>query len=116
MSRPVYPIRFPLVKEPTKWRRGPRFFRVPDQSGLYGARGCAAGMIAVAVHKRDLARFQETDPLNIAFVRASMRTSALWARVFAGHMEAKDPRVVEAQAAHSRAGDAIITRAQSLDA
>ena len=100
-------IKFPMTKEATGNRRGPRFRRVPDKARLSGAASCAAGMVAMAIRKRDLAA---TTPgcsdrvrldLSRQIDRACMRTSALWARVFAGQIDQHDPRLDAAQARHS---------------
>lgn len=108
-DRPIYSIRFPLVKERTGNKRGPRFRLVPDKSGLFGARACAAGMVAAAIHRRDsarkhvqeAARFAEMGDLRKARIerlsaereRNTMRRHALWARVWAGHIEDNDARL-----------------------
>lgn len=92
MSRPVHSVRFPLVKERTGYRRGPRFRRVPDRSGLFGARSLAASMVGSAIIHRDRAA-RETDQRLVRWQRATMRLMALWARVWAGHIEQTDPRI-----------------------
>jgi hypothetical protein len=100
-------IKFPMTKEATGNRRGPRFRRVPDKARLSGAASCAAGMVAIAIRKRDLAatipgyRDQARLDLSRQIDRACMRTSALWARVFAGQIDQHDPRLAAAQAHHS---------------
>jgi hypothetical protein len=109
MSRPRYSIRFPMKREKTGARRGPRFRMVPDDRNLYGARGCVAGMVKTAIHKRDWAK-QETDPELARLNRAQMRSHALWARIFAGHMDADSPLVQEAIEDTRRRSDAIIAR------
>lgn len=103
MSRPTYSIRFPLVKERTKLRRGPRFRLVVDKSGLFGARSCAAGMVNCAMNYRressDERPSYRSDSFHQAclkLARLNMRIMSLWARVFAGHLEAEDPRIVAA--------------------
>jgi len=97
MSRPVYGIKFPLVKERTKFRRGPRFRLVVDKTGLWGARACAAGMVNSAMSYRDSALRQARDGSAAAdrhrISRLHMRTMALWARIFAGQIDQADPRV-----------------------
>lgn len=98
MSRPVYSIRFPMVRERTGYRRGPRFRRVPDPSSLSGARGCACRMVRVAMMDRDSAA-RATDPEHARWHRATMRANALWARLFAGQIAEDDPRMEAARAA-----------------
>lgn len=110
-SRPIYSIRFPLVKERTGNKRGPRFRLVPDKHNLTSARACAAGMVTASIHRRDIARkhAQEAlrwaemgdlrqaniERLNAERERQTMRSHALWARVFAGHIEDHDARLEE---------------------
>lgn len=101
MSRPVYSIRFPMKKERTGYRRGPRFRLVVDKAGLWGARSCAASMVNSAMLYRSQAD-AAADPRQRAFYRASMRVMALWARVFAGHLENSDARIDAAQAESTR--------------
>ncbi|MBA4136745.1 MAG: hypothetical protein C0518_05460 [Opitutus sp.] len=93
--RNVYSIRFPMTKERTGYRRGPRFRRVVDSTGLGGAPFCAARMINSAMLYRDAAPHARAE-LNKAD-RLGMRVSALWARVFAGQIENDDPRIEAAQ-------------------
>lgn len=94
--RPVYSICFPLVKEKTGYRKGPRYRLVPDKTGLHGARACAADMVGVAMLDRD---HRTTSPAHARINRLHMRISALWARVFAGHIESDDARLLAAHAA-----------------
>jgi hypothetical protein len=97
MSTPRYSIRFDWSYS----RRARRWEVVTD--GLYGARACAARMISVA----DSYRASSQRPLGadspvtrcIARMnRLQMRTSALWARIFAGHIGNDDARLREAEA------------------
>lgn len=103
MSAPLS-IRFPMVKEKTGNRRGPRFRRVPDESKLHGAARCAAGMIHCAIRKRELARAplwcggNDTARASQRIDRASMRLHSLWARLFARQITQDDPRLALAQA------------------
>jgi hypothetical protein len=90
-----------MTKERTGKRTGPRFRLVVDKTGLWGARACAAGMVNSAISYRRSAE-GVTDPRHRAFYRASMRTMALWARIFAGHIEQDDARIAEAQAESTR--------------
>ena len=110
MSRPVYSIRFPLVKEPTRARTGPRFHRVPDKKGLDGALACAAGMVSIAVSYRDGLHLHAGNPESLRVERLGMRTAALWARVFAGHIKSDDPRLVSATTEKRRLVQAMIAR------
>lgn len=96
-------IRFPLKKD-RKTRA-----MVPATEGLSGAAGCAARMIHSAVlcriaaaKKADaadlLTRLGDHRGANIARIEAarkrrSMRSDALWARVFAHHINDDDPRL-----------------------
>ena len=109
MSRPIYGIRFPLIKERTGNRRGPRFRLVPDETGLEGAKACAVRMLRCAIHARDGGR-TESDAEFARYRRAQMRSHALWARVFAGHFEAGSEKVVAAQSEARARADAIISR------
>lgn len=96
-----------MTKEKTGNRTGPRFRHVPDKSKLHGAAACAAGMVAIAIRKRELAATQPGyreaahHALNRQLDRAVMRTSSLWARVFAGQIDQHDPRLAAAQAHHT---------------
>lgn len=92
MSRPVYGIRFAMTKERTGNRRGPRFRIVPDESGLFGARKLAAGMVRTALGYRDSWK-SETHPMLVKMRRAQMRQMALWARVWAGQIDQDDARI-----------------------
>jgi hypothetical protein len=85
-----------MTRERTGYRRGPRYRRVVDKSGLDGARFCAASMINSALLYRDAAphprpEFNKAD-------RLGMRLMALWARVFAGQIDGNDPRLDATQA------------------
>lgn len=95
-TRPIYSIRFPLVKEKTGYRKGPRYRLMADKSGLWGARACAAGMVSSAILYRD--SHISKSPLGLKLDRLQMRTSALWARVFAGHIEDTDARLLALEA------------------
>ena len=92
MSRPVYSIRFPMAREKTGLRRGPRFRRVPDRAGLFGARSLAASMVGSAMLHRERAG-READQRLVRWQRATMRLKALWARVWAGQIDQHDPRI-----------------------
>lgn len=115
-TEPTYGIRFPLVKvaiEPRP-RTGPRTEIVPDKTGLHGARACIAGMVTAAIHRRAVAekalraaarheQFSDYRAANIARIEArnareQMRSHALWARVFAQHINDNDPRLEEISA------------------
>jgi hypothetical protein len=104
MKTPIS-IRFPMTKEKTGNRRGPRFRRVPDKSALNGAARCAAGMVACAILKRDSSLRIDAwhkDPSAAQVIdRAAMRSHALWARLFAGQIADNDPRLAAAQARHT---------------
>ena len=94
-ARPVYVIKFPLVKVRTGSRTGPRFRRVPDKTGLHGARACAAGMVTKALNHRDWQPYAGVRDAEARrpMERANMRLAALWARVFAGQIDQHDPRI-----------------------
>ncbi len=100
-------IRFPLVKEKTGYRRGPRYRLTPDTQQLNGAAGCAARMIACAMRKRDAARREakeartSTAAAIVQIDRAAMRSHALWARLFARQITKDDPRVSAAEQHHT---------------
>lgn len=99
-TRPVYSIRFPLIKERTRYKnsKGRRYRIVADKTGLSGARSCAAGMINSAMLNRDHSYGPRFDRSQ----RHAMRVAALWARVFAGHIEATDSRIEAAHAERNR--------------
>ncbi len=92
-------IRFPMTRERTGNRRGPRLRRIPDATGLHGAASCACRMLHSAIlHRESRPSAWETPEraaLFLRYKRASMRNAALWARVFAGHLET---RILAAQA------------------
>ena len=103
-------LRFPLIRQRTGLRMGPRYRRVVDTSSLYGAARCVASMLNAAMRSRDespmVARFAPADAirrqqLHLRAARLSMRLSALWARVFAGQIRDDDPRLADAMAARS---------------
>lgn len=95
-----------MVKEPTRnGRRGPRYRRMPDKSGLQGAAFCAAGMLCNAIRHRDSAKrpwVSSNVDLYVRIERAGMRLSTLWARIFAGQIDQHDTRVAEAMAEKGR--------------
>jgi hypothetical protein len=100
MNRPPYSIRFPLITERT--RVGRKVFKrlKVDQTGLHGARFCAAGMVSSALLYRDAApsQFPERAALYLRINRLGMRQSALWARLFAGQIKDNDPRLAAVDA------------------
>lgn len=92
-------IKFPMTKLRTGSRTGPRFVLRPDKTGLHGAAACAAGMVTLAMSRRDSlpARYEDA----VAYrrrQRLQMRLAALWARSFAGQIAADDPRLDATQA------------------
>lgn len=100
-------IRFPLTRERTGRRTGPRYRRVIDRTGLFGSAACAARSIDMAMRYRD-----EQQPAHLSdeqrqfrtrIARLGMRVMALWARVFAGQIDQHDPRLDEAINARERA-------------
>lgn len=97
-----YSIKFPMTRERTGYRRGPRFRRVVDKTGLHGARFCAASMINSAMLYRDAMPHRRPEFNKVE--RLHMRVSALWARVFAGQLDQNDPRIDAA----SREASAIV--------
>lgn len=104
MKTPIS-IRFPLVKEKTGYRKGPRFRRVPDKAGLHGAASCVVSMLhSSIIHRDSAARPWVTLKVDQyrQIERAGMRLAALWARVFAGQIDQHDPRIDAASAEHSR--------------
>ena len=86
-------LRFPMTRERTGNRRGPRFRRIPDKTGLSGAAACTAGMIIAAIHRRESLHSRSPEPTLRRFARLQMRGHALWARIFAGQVSQDDPRV-----------------------
>lgn len=84
---------------------------MPDKAGLSGARACAAGMVAAAIHRRDSALAHAREAARLAELgdergarvervaaeleRQTMRGHALWARVFADHIDDQDARLQE---------------------
>ena len=111
MSTPTMSaLRFPLIRQRTGRRMGPRYRRVVDTSHLHGAGRCAASMINAAMCYRDeaplISRFAPAaairrQQLHLRVARLGMRMSALWARVFAGQLRDDDPRLTAAMAARS---------------
>lgn len=95
MSAPLS-LRAPLVREKTGWRTGQRYHLVPKVDGASGAHKCALHAVAAAIHRRDFARRMES-PAEKRFHRATMRVLALWARIFAGHINQNDTRLEEAR-------------------
>lgn len=100
-------IRFPLTRERTGRRTGPRYRRVIDAAGLYGSAACAARSINMAMRYRDErpASYHTAESRQIAvrIARLGMRVMALWARVFAGQIDQHDSRLDEANNARERA-------------
>jgi hypothetical protein len=86
------PIRYPMTRERTGRRTGPRYRRVVDVSGLHGAAACSARSINMAMRYRDQAR-AERSPASAEIARLGMRVMALWARTFAGQIDQHDPRL-----------------------
>lgn len=104
-------IKFPMRKERTGNRRGPRFVLRPDPTGLDGSAFCANRMISLAMDARDEARgigtwakaCPRTDRLADLTKRIAkwrMRYSALMARLFVNHIDKDDPRLVAIHAEH----------------
>ena len=89
-----------MVKVRTGLRTGPRFIRRPDKARLHGAAFCAASMISKALSHRDWTPY--TPALDEShrgrIERLNMRLASLWARVFAGQIDAHDPRLDAMQA------------------
>lgn len=100
MSRPPYSIRFPIIKQRTRVGRRVVVRLVADQTDLWGARFCAAGMVSSAMLYRDTAPsiFPERRARYLWLNRLQMRQSALWARLFAGQINEADPRLAEVTA------------------
>jgi hypothetical protein len=98
-SRPSYSIRFPLIKERTRFGRRVSIRLVADKTGLQGARFCAAGMITMALsYRAEAARvIPVQQDIHRRISRLGMRSCALWARVFAGQIDQHDPRIDAAQ-------------------
>lgn len=82
-------IRFPMTRERTGRRTGPRYRRVVDRTGLFGAAFCAATSVGMALREREHAK----DGSHVRIHRLGMRIHALWARVFAGQIDSHDPRL-----------------------
>jgi len=108
-------IRFPLVKEKTGNRRGPRFRRVPSKAGLQGAASCACSMLHSAIIHRESAQGPgysvKNADLHRRIERVGMRVAALWARVFAGQVDQHDARLDAAMSEKSRLVDLYCGRA-----
>lgn len=110
----AYSIRFPKVKERYKGDRR-RVRHTVDNAGLHGARFCACNMVRGALLYRDEAasltttKFSYLSAERIAvrqrIARLGMRLDALWARVFAGHIDQSDPRIDAAMTERSRLVD-----------
>jgi hypothetical protein len=96
MNQPPYSIRFPLVIERTRYGRRTVKRLKADNTGLHGARACAANMISLALLDRDsrpACAGTALAPLFCRIARLGMRQSALWARLFAGQIRDTDPRL-----------------------
>lgn len=77
-----------------------RYWQQIDTDRLTGAAKCIAGMLNCALRDRD-EQPRSTAPaaeraLRRRIARLGMRAHALWARVFAGQIEAGDPRIAAA--------------------
>lgn len=112
-------LHYPMIREATGNRRGPRFRRVPDRSGLRGAALCVAGMVTCAIRKRDLARqplwASEVAVVSARVDRVVMRSHALWARVFAGQIRNDDPRLIEAEALSKRLVAELCAKTEAIE-
>lgn len=95
-------LRFPMIRERTGRRTGPRYRRVVDCSGLTGSAACAARSLSMAMRYRDQARAEVT-PSAAKIARMGMRVMALWARVFVQQISQHDARLDEASNARERA-------------
>lgn len=103
--RPVCPIKFPMRKERTGNRRGPRFRLRPDKDRLYGAASATAGMISLAMSYREderrraagvaTAYNREFALLCHKIAKEQVRSAALWARRFSHRISDDDPRWAE---------------------
>jgi hypothetical protein len=81
-------IRFKFVRIRNRKHRGPRILYSIDTTKMQPAQECIARMVLMAMSERDgcyIARGKAA--------RLGMRISALWARVFAGHIKCDDPRL-----------------------
>lgn len=87
-------IRFPMTRERTGRRTGPRYRRVVDRTGIFGAAFCAATSIKLSMSEREHAK----EGRQVQIYRLGMRIHALWARVFAGQIDQQDPRLEAAMA------------------
>lgn len=111
MSTPGMPsLRYPLIRQRTGLRMGPRYRLAVDASKLHGAARCTANMLNASMRSRDEYAVASRAPLFVAsrrqqlhlrVARLSMRLSALWARVFAGQIRDDDARLTAAMAARS---------------
>lgn len=94
-------IRFPMIRERTGRRTGPRYRRVVDCSGLSGAAFCAAKSINLALmyrsNQQPVCLPPERRQIAERIARLGMRVMALWARVFVGQVDQHDPRLVSAE-------------------
>lgn len=90
-------VRFPLIRVPIPHTRPRRHWQQIDTDRLTGAEQCVANMLNCAL------RYREEQPRSMApaskrvmhrrIARLNMRVHALWARVFAGHIDSGDPRI-----------------------
>lgn len=106
-------IKFPMRKERTGNRRGPRFVMRPDKTGLSGAALCAAGMVSLAMDALDEVRgtgaWTHARPwsnerlyaLNKRIAKWRVRYNALMARLFVGTIDKEDPRFTAIHAEHA---------------
>lgn len=99
-------IRFPLTRERTGRRTGPRYRLVIDRTGLTGSADCAARMIGLAMMYRDQ-RHSAVSPERraqaVRIARLGMRIQSLWARVFVQQISQHDPRLDQVSTARERA-------------
>ncbi len=93
-------IRLPLRRVRVPHAKPARYWQQIDTDRLTGAAKCIAGMLNCALRDRD-EQPRSTAPaaeraLRRRIARLGMRAHALWARVFAGQLDAGDPRIAAA--------------------
>ena len=93
-------IRFPMSRVRVPHAKPARYWQQIDTDRLTGAAKCIAGMLNCALRDRD-EQPRSTAPaaeraLRRRIARLGMRAHALWARVFAGQLDAGDPRIAAA--------------------
>lgn len=93
-------LRFPLRRVRVPHTMPRRYWQQIDTAALPAREKCVAGMLNCALRDRDEQPRSMTPAAELAIhrriARLGMRAHALWARVFAGQLDAGDPRIAAA--------------------